>query len=390
MQLCNEKKDNYIMLEVTTPRKHKVVLSDYCYERDIANRLILSEFTPTDVEILEALLYNSLVISITKLLQEQTFTLEDLFRFFDKMESSKLFSLDGDKILVDKEKRKYFETHLAKFDPDFEPNIEYVQNLLKKIPIHILPTWYSLPRTSDNIFQSIFEKYLCSVRVFEKYFSETHLDHPVLQDIVKDLYQSPQLQITAEEIRKKYSLSNEEFEECVLQLEFNFLACTIYISKEACSESEKSWYEAIVPFSEWRNYLLFRKVATPKPIAKSKNASINTNPLRFPHPPRTLCTEKNTREVERSLKALGHIEWIFFDDYLHTAPLAIDEGNHLYLKKQGKQWRYVLPDYSAEEQAFILGTLCNRFRDTGWVEVGILDGRDCFRITAQGRHIFGF
>ena len=55
------------MKELISARKIKINLSDYEYEKDIHNRLLMAEFSNIDREVLEEILYSSVKIPIYKL-----------------------------------------------------------------------------------------------------------------------------------------------------------------------------------------------------------------------------------------------------------------------------------------------------------------------------------
>ncbi len=41
--------------------------------------------------------------------------------------------------------------------------------VLKRIPISVLPNWYSFPRSTDHIFDSIIEKYMMTPKVYRRH-----------------------------------------------------------------------------------------------------------------------------------------------------------------------------------------------------------------------------
>ncbi len=239
------------MLETLVPKKNKVTLSDYSYQRDIENRLLMAEFTVLDVAILEEILYSSLNISLKKLAANLSIDEKRARPIVQKLSRTGLLILHGDQITVDKEMRKYFEAQIDKFDEDFCPGVEYVLGLLRKVPIHILPTWYSIPRTSNNIHDSIIEKHLQTPYVFQRYLSELNLNDPLLNSIIDTVYTSPDFKVRAADLIEKFDLSHEQFEECLLLLEFNFVCCLGY------EKVDERWEEVVTPFHEWREYLIY-------------------------------------------------------------------------------------------------------------------------------------
>ena len=151
------------MLELTSLQKNKVNLSDYNYLQDIESRLHLCDFSSLDLTVLEEILFSPLKISIKKISRALSRSEEEILPVLKRFSISGLLQLQEDTILVDKERRKYFEFQITRFEESFRPDMEFLQEMLRQVPIHILPAWYSIPRSSDNIFDSIVEKYLLFV-----------------------------------------------------------------------------------------------------------------------------------------------------------------------------------------------------------------------------------
>lgn len=249
------------MAELNSLRKNKISLEDYNYKQDIENRLLMAQFTANDLEVLEEILYSSIKIPIRKLAKSADLDEDEVFAILKKLSKTGLFVFEGDSIVVDKEMRKYFEAQALKFDPDFKPGMEFLQTLLRKVPIHVLPIWYSIPRTSNNIFDSLVEKYLLTPQIFQRYLMELNFNDPVLSGIVNDVYQSPDFKIYAKELVEKYGISKEQFEEYLLQLEFHFV-CTLGYEKIG-----DEWSEIVTPLHEWREYTSFLQSTEVTPIS---------------------------------------------------------------------------------------------------------------------------
>lgn len=250
------------MLELTPVRKNKVNLADYNCQQDIENRMLLADSSPFDLEVFEEILFSPLKISVKKLARNMGCGEEALAPLLEKLSRTGLLTIQEDTISIDKEMRKYFEFQIARFDPAFKPDMEFLQGLLRKVPIHFLPIWYSIPRTSNNIFESIVEKYLLTPQIFQRYLSDLHFVDPVVGDIVSDLFSAPDFKLYSSDVIGKYNLARRDFEEILLLLEFNFIGCLFY-QKEG-----DHWLEVITPFYEWHQYLRFLK-ATEAPILKS-------------------------------------------------------------------------------------------------------------------------
>lgn len=239
------------MAEVSTLKKNKINLEDYNYKQDIENRLLMAQFTSNDIEILEEILYSSIKIPIRKLAKSVDLSEGEVFEILKKLSKTGLFSFEEDSIAVDKEMRKYFESQMQKFEPEFKPGMDYLQSLLRKVPIHILPIWYSIPRTSNNIFDSLVEKYLLTPQIFHRHIMELNFNDPVLTGIVEDVYKAPEYKLYGTEIMEKHKISREQFEECMLQLEFHFV-CTLGYEKVG-----NDWTEVVSPLHEWCEYASF-------------------------------------------------------------------------------------------------------------------------------------
>ncbi|QVL56964.1 MAG: hypothetical protein KFB93_06155 [Simkaniaceae bacterium] len=250
------------MVETNIFRKNKINLEDYDYQKDIQNRVLMSQFSPEDLEVLEEIIYSSQKIPISRLVDQLDKNLDKVQQILEKLSKTDLFKIQEDTVIVDKEMRKYFETQIQKFDEDFTPGMEFLQALLKKVPIHVLPNWYPIPRTSNNIFNSLIEKYLETPQTFQRYLTELNLGDPILNGIVTDLFEAPEHKMYSSDIREKYKLSEEFFEEHLLYLEFNLICCLVYEKKDG------EWIEVVTLFKEWKDYLSFLKESQPKEISK--------------------------------------------------------------------------------------------------------------------------
>lgn len=248
------------MLETLPQRKNKISLADYDYKRDIENRLLMAQFSALDVLVLEEILFSSLSIPIKKLATNLKREDKKILPSLKKLSATGLLSLKDDTVLVDKEMRKYYEAQVLIFDPEFCPGMEFLQGLLRKVPIHVLPSWYAIPRTSNNIFDSIMERYLLTPQIFQRYLGDLQQASPQLHAVVEDIYYSPNLEMSAKELMHKYHWTHEQFEEQVLLLEFHLVACLRY------KKVDDEWQEILTPFHEWHEYLSFMRTTETSPI----------------------------------------------------------------------------------------------------------------------------
>ena len=437
------------MLELSPARKNKVNLADYNSQQDIENRILMSDFSTLDIQILEEILYSSLKSSLKKLVRTIGCGTEELLNSLKKLSSTGLISIQGDEILIDKEKRKYFEFQIHRFDPQFKPDMEFIQGILRKVPIHLLPTWYATPRTSNNIFESIVEKHLLTPHIFQRYLMELNFGDPTLDAMMDDVFSSPDLKVSSSDLISKYNLKRADFEEILLILEFNFVCCLCY------EKEDDHWLEFVTPFHEWREYLLFVRSTETPPIpateqverlkdtdfswieemsgillkAKKKPLAIERSPMidklcllklaeygegklrtleagdawldlslenrslhLYRHPHNRILSletsERHVREAEKSIKRVLHGKWVYFDDFLKGVLVPLSEHSVVALKRAGKHWKYVLPTYGDEEKAILKATIFEWLFEKGMVMIGTCRGRDCFALTHFGRFFF--
>lgn len=245
-----------------TQRKIKISLSDYSYRKDLDIRLFMAQLSSFEVTVLQEIIHHSLTISIHKFADELSISPDSLIPLLDKLAASQLFKRDHLTLFVDKEVRKTFEFQLQRFDNDFVPDLEFVQQLLNNVPIHLLPFWYVIPRTSTHIFASIVEKYFSTPKIYIQYLNELQFDNPLLHSILKEVYQSPQFKVKATDIMSKFEMTREYFEECILLLEYHFVCCMSY------NKTDEGWAEVVSPFAELREFLIYESQAKAHAISE--------------------------------------------------------------------------------------------------------------------------
>ncbi len=457
------------MAEIATYRKNKIELTEYDCSKDVENRILMSKFTPFDVEILEEILFSPLRIPLSVLEQNLELSPDKLLPILEKLSATKLFQVIADHVIVDKEMRKYYEMQLLKFEEDFKPGMEYLQGLLRKVPIHILPTWYSISRTSNNIFDSIVEKYLQTPQTFQRYLMELNLPDSIQKGIMNDLYQSPNYEIDAEAVIKKFNLTQEQFEEHMIELEFYFVCCVKYVREKG------RFKQVITPFHEWRQYLCHVRETEPTPIieeeaikrVKTSNFAIveemsavveqatkapitaaaissirkecpefseedfsyyveklcELNLLSregekytctsdsedwlkmatdaraiylFRHPLNSIrgvsekfSDSKHTREAEKSIARVANVGWVDLEEFVKGIFIPLNENHIITLRRQGRTWKYQLPQYSTEETAFFKAVIQSWLFEVGITALGTYEGRECFCLTPLGNTLFG-
>jgi len=435
------------MLELGPTRKNKVNLAEYNCQQDIENRMFLADFSARDREVLEEILFSPLKFSLKKLARNTGIPEEVIHPILAKLASAGLLSIEEDAVTVDKEMRKYFECQLARFSPDFRPDMEFLQTILRKVPIHLLPSWYAIPRTSNNIFESIVEKYLLTPQIYQRYLAELHFTDARVNGIVQELFAAPDFKISSSDLIVKYNLARKDFEEIILLLEFYFICCLTF------EQEGDHWTEYVSPFHEWHQYLRFLKetdapsitkevmrqfpsdfafieemtevlTRQKKPsegvalklcmlgLAEKVGDQIKTLPTgrewlemtsenkaiyiyRHPHNqitsvslPARVATERNIREAERSIKRVLHGKWVYFDDFLKGVLVPLSEASVVVLKKTGRHWKYTLPTYTEEEKQLLHAIIFEWLFETGITAIGTCQGKECFCVTPFGRFFF--
>ncbi|MFI5343006.1 MAG: hypothetical protein ACHQUC_02170 [Chlamydiales bacterium] len=443
--------------------KTQIALSDYSYRRDIEHRVLISHLTVFEVEVLKEILHETLIIPIDQLAQNLEVEQSKLLPILDSLSRIKLFKRKDQTLIVDKELRKYYESQMEKFETDFEPNLEFLQSLLSKVPVHALLVWYPIQRSSNNIFSSIIEQCLFTPKIYRQYLYELEFEDPILHFIKEDLYLSPDYKLCSKQIIAKYQLTREKFEEYLLLLEYHLVCCLTY------NKIGDEWVEVVSPFSEWLEYLQFEANARPKKIQDqksikspcsnefgflddlttiikawqkqaspikqvkklnlsdeiqfkalesklnqlgyvkkgSKGASVvptekgliwATKPLQdkissmavdplnlisgFEDSP--LWSVRNVRLIEKCLRSLKPLEWVYLDDFLKGVSAAIGDKEPIQLKKRGKKWKYSIPEYDANELEFIRKVIMERCFELGIVMIGQQKGRACLYLTPSG------
>ena len=255
-------------------KKNRINLSDYPYEKDIKNRLMMAELSVFEVNVIHEILHSSLKIDIEHLTDALNCDPKKLKPVLEKLQNMKLLHVVDQQIEVNKEMRKYFESEIFKYDDDFQADMEFLRGLLNKVPIHILPQWYPIPKTSDDIFLSIIEKFFYTPKLYQRYLDDLIFEEPILRDIMNDVFASPELKVQSKTLLKKYSLTREKLEEYLLLLEFNLACCLSY------TLIEDKWEEVITPFYEWKKYLQFERDSHPVTIREIENIE-RTHPEDF-------------------------------------------------------------------------------------------------------------
>ncbi len=253
------------MLELNAARKIKINLADYDFASDIKNRIFISQFSALDLAVLEEILYSPIKTSLSKFTKNTNLSEKptEILDSLKKLSQADLLTLQKDKIdeiIINKNVRKYFDFQALTFEEDFKPDLEFIQSSLKKIPIHILPLWYALPKTSNSIFQAIIDKFLFTPTIFFRHLEDIQQKNPIFENLINEVFNSPSLEAKGADLKSKYALSDFEFHEHLLFLEFSFVLCLRH------RKTADGLEEIVTPFEEWKNYLKFSAKTQPLSI----------------------------------------------------------------------------------------------------------------------------
>jgi hypothetical protein len=256
------------MIDLHSIKKNKINLSDYDYKQDIRYRLFFSTISKQEMEVLEEILFSALKFPIADISRNLEMKIDEVKKILEKIKDLSLISIENDHVIVNKELRKYFDGEIQKFDERFAPGMEFIQSLLKKVPIQVLPTWYLIPRTADNIFDSLVEKIFLTPQIYQRHLHEVKPVDGVEAKIYNALFSSEDLKLYLKDLESTFSLTKEQLHEIILEFEFNFIACLSY------ELQDEEYLEVLTPFHEWKEFLVFAKNHLPKPISPSNGIEL--------------------------------------------------------------------------------------------------------------------
>lgn len=363
-------------------KKNKIDLTGYNYRRDIENRLLMASLSVFEVEVLREILQRSVKIQIADLARALHTTVKALSPVLAKLKTTQLLSYDDAVITVDKEMRRYYELQIDKFDDDFQPNLVYLQTMLNKVPIEVLPVWYAIPRMSDHIIASIIEKNLATPKIFRRYLEELEFESPIQRHIMDDVFSAPDGKVHADTLREKYGLTREAFEEALLWLEFNFVCFLSY------NRLEDMWQEVVTPFWEWREYLRFERSRTPKSIGDVSHIAQDKR-KGLPHDLEELPNDRNIRLTEKALQSVMNSGWVMFEDFVKGIIEPIGSAAEVSLQKTRGHWAYLLPVFSAKDRESIRDIIFEKLALVGVIATGTYHGAPCFTVTPFGKTVLG-
>ncbi|MBS0655731.1 MAG: hypothetical protein JSR46_08135, partial [Verrucomicrobia bacterium] len=257
--------------------------------------------------------------------------------------------------------------------------------------------------------------------------------------ILQDVFHSPDLQLPAAELRERYSLTKEKFQEYILLFEFNLALISSY------ELVGSDWIEILTPIHEWRDFLQQQRKVKPCPIVNGPDVAplyqhefgfllemqaLQTGSLpqvfekaellglieqqqitqeadefrKLPFQEQIFLLyrrsveelqdrwnktfgpiERTIREIQKRLCKLPVNEWFFVDEFTKGLLMPIGNQEPIRLKHVGKKWRYVLPIYSEDTLRFVTSVIFELLFPAGIVSCGHLDNRLCFKITSFGQ-----
>jgi hypothetical protein len=352
------------MFELGLLRKNKINLSDYNSQKEIENRILLADFTPLDLKVLEEIVFSPLKISFKKLALQLQVVEKELQPIVAKFANNGLLTRQGDLLLIDKEIRKSFEFEMQRFDPDFKPDMEFIQGLLRKVPIHLLPIWYSTPRSSNNLFESIVEKYLLTPQIFQRHLDDLYFSDITIRHIINDLFANENFTLSSTDVIAKYNLTRVRFEGILLLLEFHFVCTVRYI------QEEDHWHEIVEPFYEWHEYLRATKLfyLDASRISRKKK------------PKSSGAQEALPDDIQKPLSQLPPGQWVSVDAFIERAIIPNNIDSLATLRKTGSHWKYNIPILSEEGKEKIYTSIVAILSKSDKVAMGTFDGRECFSV----------
>jgi predicted transcriptional regulator len=239
----------------------KTNLKGYDYSWDIKNRIFLSQLGEVDFLVLEEVLFSPAQFSMRIMAKNLNLEEAVLLKILQNFEIVGLVKIEGDSLKVDKESRKYFEIEMGKFEKNQIPGVEFIQNMLKKVPSQVLPAWYRTPAMGPGgVFESLIDKYLYTPEIFQNHMIDLYSESPIVSSIAQEVFRSPELEVSSKDLLEKLQISREQFQEYMLILEFHFVCCLRY------QKVDNRWEERVAPFREWKEFLLFLKNAAPAAI----------------------------------------------------------------------------------------------------------------------------
>ena len=433
-----------------TNNKNKVDLKDYPFKLDVHRRRCASRFSPFERDLFYEMCLGSLETTVEELAEDIDVDPAIILSVLKKNSTIGLYSLDGMDVHINKDERKFYEVELEKFNEAYFPNLNYIKSLFNKVPIDVIPQWFSLPKSCSTIFATLIEKHFLTPKLFERYLQELEFDDPILNKLVKELYSSPYYSLNLQELKDSYFLSDEVLYQIVSILEFNLIAVHSY------QKIGDAYHEVITPPHEFRTLLIDKLEKRPKNIDEEEKvlATYTLHHDYIPKVTKTLKTIKQLMEdkhetdvqhqdlalirklleidlldtveeqiivskegdsflsldddektkhflvprkrkkrlfsewVQRQIEKelIVYTSWIFLEDFINSLQIPLDTHAPMELIRKGRSSFYSIPAYNPDEKEAIRTFLTDHLAIAGIIELAQVEGQLAFRITQFGRN----
>lgn len=248
------------MSSLLLQKKNRVQLDDFEYLEEVRTRKFFFNISQDWIVLLEELLFFPSKISLYKAALALSLSKEEFLDVLSYFAPLNFFEIDQDYITFDKDLRKGIEFYLGKFEANFIGGIDYFQSLLKRVPIHLLPTWYSLPRSCDSIFSSLIERIFHTPQHFQRHLLEIEQEDELYALVLRNLYKSKNFSVDSETLRQQLEIDPDNWQALLLHLELSLVLVVGY-------RLEKDRYrETLYVPTEFREYLSKRLEKMPRPI----------------------------------------------------------------------------------------------------------------------------
>src|SRR5690606_22287029 len=87
--------------------------------------------------------------------------------------------------------------------------------------------------------------------------------------------------------------------------------------------------------------------------------------------------DRDLRDIEKCLKRVVNIGWIYLDDFTHACTAPIGSNQPVALVKKGKRWKYEIPVYSSKDRESIKSYIFETLFHAGIVSTGMHAGKPC-------------
>jgi hypothetical protein len=87
------------------------------------------------------------------------------------------------------------------------------------------------------------------------------------------------------------------------------------------------------------------------------------------------CQSKILHDAEKSVARIVHAGWVLLDDFLEGVLIPLNESHIITLARQGKNWKYQLPNYSEKELDFFKMVINTWLFDFGMTATWNLRGK---------------